>query len=129
MPDIASIAFPDVYIYILIYICISCKVYILYRSHKGHLASKLNFLQDGSGPTFSLTFSYNSFSYFTFPDSPYRIALLYLLRHSSQFYLVTSLIFPFNLLPFPVHPTGFSFYIFAGFLVIFILLSSNNNNN
>ena len=40
-----------------------------------------------------------------------------------------SLIFPFHLLPSPVHPTGFSFCFFPGFLVIFIILSSNNNNN
>ena len=45
----------------------------------------------------------------------------------SIFPLTPSRIFHFNLLPFPVHPTGFSFYIFPGFLVIFILLSSNNN--
>ena len=38
-----------------------------------------------------------------------------------------SLIFPFQLLPYPAHPTGFSFYIFSGFLVIFILLSSNKH--
>ena len=39
-----------------------------------------------------------------------------------------SLIFPFHLLSSPVHPTGFSVYIFPGFLDIFILLSTNNNN-
>ena len=39
-----------------------------------------------------------------------------------------SLIFPFHLLPSLVHPIGFSFYSFPGFLAIFILLSSNNNN-
>ena len=38
-----------------------------------------------------------------------------------------SLMYPFHLLPSPVHPTGFLFYIFPGFLAIFILLSSNNN--
>ena len=32
-----------------------------------------------------------------------------------------SLIFPFHLLPFPVHPTGFSICFFPGFLAIFIL--------
>ena len=32
-----------------------------------------------------------------------------------------SLIFPFHLLPSPVHPTGFFFCIFPGFLAIFIL--------
>ena len=37
-------------------------------------------------------------------------------------------IFTFHLLPSPVHPTGFSFYTFPGFLVIFLLLSWNNNN-
>ena len=35
----------------------------------------------------------------------------------------TSLIFPFHILPSPVHPTVFSFYIFHGFLS----LSSSNN--
>ena len=39
----------------------------------------------------------------------------------------SSLIFPFHLLPSPVHPTGFSFCIFPGFLAIFILMSSSNN--
>ena len=38
-------------------------------------------------------------------------------------------IFPFHLLPSPVHPTRFFFYIVPGFLAIFILLISNNNNN
>ena len=37
------------------------------------------------------------------------------------------LYFLFYQLPSPVHPTGFSFYIFSGFFAIFILLSSNNN--
>ena len=36
-----------------------------------------------------------------------------------------SLIFPFHLLPFPVHHTRFSFCFFPGFFKIFILLSSN----
>ena len=44
-------------------------------------------------------------------------------------FLSPSPIFPFHLLPFPVHPTGFSFYIFPGFLAMFILLSSNNNKS
>ena len=39
-----------------------------------------------------------------------------------------SLIFKFQLLPSPVHPTGFFFYICPGFLAI-IILSSNINNN
>ena len=38
-----------------------------------------------------------------------------------------SLIFPFHLSPCQVHPTRLSFYIFSGFLAIFILLSSNHN--
>ena len=42
--------------------------------------------------------------------------------------LVPSVIFPFHLLLSPVHPTGFSFCFFPGFLAIFSLLSSNNNN-
>ena len=41
--------------------------------------------------------------------------------------VLPSLIFPFHLLPSPVHPTGFSFRFFHGFLAIFILLSSNRN--
>ena len=36
-----------------------------------------------------------------------------------------SLIFPFHLLPSPVHPIGISFYIFPGFLAIFILSLNN----
>ena len=36
----------------------------------------------------------------------------------------SSLLFPFHLLPYPMHLTGFSLYIFPGFLAIFILLSS-----
>ena len=32
--------------------------------------------------------------------------------------------FPFHLLPYPVHPTRFSLCFFPGFLAIFILLSS-----
>ena len=42
--------------------------------------------------------------------------------------LLSSLIFHFPLLPSPVHPTGFSFYILSDFFAIFILLSPNNNN-
>ena len=42
-------------------------------------------------------------------------------------FLDPSLIFPFHILPSPVHPTGFSFCFFPGFLAIFILLSSNNS--
>ena len=38
----------------------------------------------------------------------------------------TLLLFPFHLLPSPVHPTGFSFCFFLCFLAIFTLLSSNN---
>ena len=34
----------------------------------------------------------------------------------------------FNILPSPVHPIRYSFYIFLGFFAIFILPSSNNNN-
>ena len=42
--------------------------------------------------------------------------------------VLPSLIFPFHLLASPVLPTGFSFYIFSGFLAMFILFSFNNNN-
>ena len=38
-----------------------------------------------------------------------------------------SLLYPFHLSPSPVHPIGFSFCLFPGFLDIFILFSSNNN--
>ena len=34
----------------------------------------------------------------------------------------------FTFFIFPVHPTGFSFCFFSGFLAIFTLISSNNNN-
>ena len=40
-----------------------------------------------------------------------------------------SLIFPFHVLPSLYYHTGFTFYIFPGFLAIFISLLSNNNNN
>ena len=43
--------------------------------------------------------------------------------------LCTFLLFSFHLLPSLVHPAGFSFCFFRGFLVVFILFSSNNNNN
>ena len=39
-----------------------------------------------------------------------------------------TLIFPSHLIPSPVHPTGFSFCFFPGFLAIFIMFSLNNNN-
>ena len=42
--------------------------------------------------------------------------------------VIPSFIFPFHLLPSPVHPSIFSFCFFPGCLAIFILLSSNNNN-
>ena len=38
-----------------------------------------------------------------------------------------SLVFPFHLWPYPIHPAGYSFCIIF-FLVIFILLSPNNSN-
>ena len=41
---------------------------------------------------------------------------------------LTLTLFLYFLLPSPVHPTGFSFCFFPGFLAIYILLSSNNNN-
>ena len=43
--------------------------------------------------------------------------------------VLPSVIFPFHLLPSPMHPARFSFCLFPSFLSIFILLSSNNNNN
>ena len=45
-----------------------------------------------------------------------------------SYLLCTLLLFPFHLLPSPVHTTGFSFCLFIGFLVIFTSLSSNKNN-
>ena len=50
-------------------------------------------------------------------------------RRFPSYLLYTLLLFPFHLLPSPVHPTGFSFCFFPGFLAIFILLSWNNSNN
>ena len=50
-------------------------------------------------------------------------------RRFLSYLLCTLLLFPFHLLPSPVHPTGFTFRVFPGFLVIFTLSSSNNNNN
>ena len=44
-----------------------------------------------------------------------------------SYLLFTLLLFPFNILPYPVHLTVFSFCFFPGFLAIFILLSCNNN--
>jgi len=44
---------------------------------------------------------------------------------SLAFYLV---VIKQHILPSPVHPTGFSFYIFSCFLGIFIWLPSNNSN-
>ena len=38
------------------------------------------------------------------------------------------LIFPFHLLLSPVRPAALSFYIFPGFLAIFVLLPSSNNS-
>ena len=49
-------------------------------------------------------------------------------RRFSFYLLCTLLLFAFHLLPSPVHPTGFSFYFFPGFLAIFTLLSLNSNN-
>ena len=72
------------------------------------------------------------FLYFLFifylPCEPYRIFLLFLSRLPFRFYHVVIEQQPFHLLPSPVHPIGFSFCFFLGFLAIFILLSSNNNN-
>jgi len=42
-------------------------------------------------------------------------------RRFPSYLLCTFLLFPFHLLPSPVHPTGFSFCFFSGFLAIFIL--------
>ena len=39
------------------------------------------------------------------------------------------LIFPFHLLPSPVHPTGFSFCFFPGFLAIFIVVSCQHEHS
>ena len=49
-------------------------------------------------------------------------------RRFPSYLLSTLLLFPFHLLPSPVHPTGFSFWFFPGFLAMFTLMSSNNNN-
>ena len=50
---------------------------------------------------------------------------------SKRFRLIFSVTFSyffFQFLPSPLHPTGFSFWFFPGFLVICTLLQSNNNN-
>ena len=49
-------------------------------------------------------------------------------RRIPSYLLCTLLLFLFNLLPSPVHPTGFFFCFFPGFLVIYTLLSSKNNS-
>ena len=41
-----------------------------------------------------------------------------------SYLLCALLLFHFHLLPFPVHPTGFSFCFFPGFLIIFTLLTT-----
>ena len=56
---------------------------------KGHLTSKLNFVQHSFRFTFSWPFSYISFSSFTFPRSQYRILFLYLLMLPCRFFLVS----------------------------------------
>ena len=43
--------------------------------------------------------------------------------------LLTFSYISFSYFTSPVHPTGFSFCFFPGFLAIFILLSSSNNNS
>ena len=50
-------------------------------------------------------------------------------RRFPSYLLCTLLLFPSHLSPSPVHPTGFSFCFFTGFLAFFTLLSSNNNNS
>ena len=50
-------------------------------------------------------------------------------RRFQSYIFCTLLLFPFHLLPSPVHPTGFSSCSFPGFLAIFTLLSSNIINN
>jgi len=64
----------------------------------------------------------------TSQGSPHKGHLTYKLN-SKTVPVIPSLIFPFHILPYPVHPTGFFFCFFPGLLTIFILLSSNNNNN
>ena len=50
-------------------------------------------------------------------------------RRFPSYLFCTLLLLPFHLLPSPVHPTGFSFCMFPGFLAIFTLLWSNNNKD
>ena len=50
-------------------------------------------------------------------------------RRFPSYLLCTLLLFPFHILPSPVHPIGFSFCFFPGLLAIFTLLSSNNKQN
>ena len=62
---------------------------------------------------------------------PHKVHLNFKLIYKwfSSYLLCTFLLFPFHLLPSPVHPTRFSFCVFPCFRAIFTLLSSNNNNN
>ena len=50
-------------------------------------------------------------------------------RWFPSYLLCTLLLFPFHLLLFPVHPTGYSSCFFPGFLIMFAMLSSKNNKN
>ena len=73
---------------------------------------------------FLFIFFYISLSSFSFPfpcssSTLYKTAPVLPSLH-------LSLIFPFYLLPSPVHPTGFSFCIFPGLLAIFTLPSNKN---
>ena len=59
----------------------------LVRGNLTRVTSPPNSNTDGSRLTFSVSFSYISFSYFTFPSAPYRILLLFLPWLPCHFYL------------------------------------------
>ena len=61
-------------------------------------------------------------------SQPHKGHLAFKLKYRwfPSYLLCTLLLFTFHLLPSPMHPTGFSFCFFPGFLAVFTLLSSNN---
>ena len=65
-----------------------------------------------------------------FESQPHNGHLTFKLKYRRipSYLLCTLLLYPFHLLPSPLHPTGFSFSFFLGFLAIFILLSSQQQS-
>ena len=80
-------------------------------------------LKDDFSLSFSSSLSYIYFSSFTFLSPSYLTSLLYLLRFLAIFILLSSdknSTVPLHPSLSSGHPTRFSFYIFSGFLAIFI---------